>query len=212
MINKYKKYKVILTNCLKVAEQNYFCQLFDDTKQSAYNLWKNMGPVINPNKKKRQTTINKMCFEGKYIIIDQDIANHMNTYFCEIGEKLQGAIPNSGYDYNWYFPIRVENTFFLAPTNINEILNEIKKLNPRKSCGPDGIGAKVIKLCPMIFAENLCLIYNKAIEIGKYPMALKVTKVITLLKNGTRINQINIAPLFYSLASTKYLKSYFVND
>ena len=52
MINKYKKYKVILRNCLKVAEQNYYCHLFDDTKQSAYNLWKNLGPVINPNKKK----------------------------------------------------------------------------------------------------------------------------------------------------------------
>ena len=156
LFNKYKKYKVILRNCLKVAKQNYYCRLFDDTKQSAYNLWKNLGPVINRIEKKRQTTINKMCFEGKYITIDQDIANHMNTYFCEIDEKLQGAIPNSGYDYNRYLPIRVENTFFLSPTNINEILNEIKKLNPRKSCGPDGIGAKVIKLCPMIFAENLC--------------------------------------------------------
>ena len=195
MINKYKKYKVILRNCLKVAKQNYYCHLFDDTKQSAYNLWKNLGPVINPNKKKRQTTINKMCFEGKYITIDQDIANHMNSYFCEIGEKLQGVIPNSGYDYNRYLPIRVENTFFLSPTNINEILNEIKKLNQRKSCGPDGIGAKVIKLCPMIVAENLCLIYNKAIEIGKYPMALKVAKVIALFKKGDKNQPNNYRPI-----------------
>ena len=29
MISKYKKYKAILSNCLKVAEQNYYCQLFD---------------------------------------------------------------------------------------------------------------------------------------------------------------------------------------
>ena len=185
MISKYKKYKAIIRNCLKVAEQNYYCQLFDDTKESAYNLSKNLGPVINPNKKKRQTTINKMCFEGKYVTIDQDIANHMNTYFCEIGEKLQGAIPNSGYGYNRYLPIRVE-----TPTNINEILNEIKKLYPRKSCGPDGIGAKVIKLCPMIFAEKLCLLYNEATEIGNYPMALKVAKVIALFKKGDK-NQPN---------------------
>ena len=110
MISKYKKYKAILKNCLKVVEQYYYCQLFDDTKQSAYNLWTNVGPIINPNKKEK-ATINKMCFEGKYITIDQAIANHMNTYFCEIGEKLQGFIPNSGYVYNRYLPIRVENTF-----------------------------------------------------------------------------------------------------
>ena len=52
MISKYKKYKALLRNCLKVAEQDYFCQLFDDTKQSAYNSWKNLGPVINPDKRK----------------------------------------------------------------------------------------------------------------------------------------------------------------
>ena len=57
--------------------------------------------------------------------------------------------------------------------------------------GPtDSSGAKVIKLCPMIFAENLCLIYNKAIASEKYPMALKVAKVIVLSKKGDR-NQPN---------------------
>ena len=172
-----------------------FCQLLDDTKQSAYNLWKNLGPVINSNKKNRQITINKMCFEGKYVTIDQDIVNHMSTYFCEVGEKLQGAIPNSGYDYDRYLPIRVEDTLFLSLTNSNEILNEIKKLNPRKYCGPGSIGAKVIKLFPMIFAENLCLMCNKAIEIGKYPMAIKVAKVIALFKKGDKNQPNNYRPI-----------------
>ena len=103
--------------------------------------------------------INKMGFDGKYVTVDQDITNHMNMYFCEIGERLQDAIPDLGYDYKRYLPARVENTFFLSPTNIDEILNGIKKLNTRKSCGPDDIGAKVIKLCPAIFSENLSLIY-----------------------------------------------------
>ena len=195
MKSKYKRYKAILRNCLKVAEQNYYCQLFDDTKQSAYNLWKNLGPVINPNRKKRQRMINKMCFDGEYVTVDQDIANQMNMHFCEIGEKLQDAIPNLGYDYKRYLPIRVENTFFLSPTNIDEILNEIKKLNPKKSCGPDNIGAKVIKLCPKIFAENLSIIYNKTIEIGKYPMALKVANIIALFKKGDKYQPNNYRPI-----------------
>ena len=79
-------------------------------------------------------------------------------------------------------------------------------MNPRKSCGPDNIEAKVIKLYPMIFADNLCLTYNKEIEIVKYPMAVQIAKVIALFKKGTRINQITIAPLIYYLASTNYLK------
>ena len=136
-----------------------------------------------------------MCFDGKYVTVDQDIANHMNMNFCEIGEKLQDTTLDLGYDYKRYLPARVENTFFLSPTDIDEILNEIKKLNPRKSCGPDNIGAKVIKLCPVIFAENLSLIYNKSIEIGIYPMALKVAKVIALFKKGDRYQPNNYRPI-----------------
>ena len=36
----------------------YYKQLFDDTQQSTYNLWKQLGPIINPNKKKRGSNIN----------------------------------------------------------------------------------------------------------------------------------------------------------
>ena len=41
-------------------------------------------------------------FGGEYVTIDQDTANHMDTNLCEIDEKLQGAIQNSGYDYKRY--------------------------------------------------------------------------------------------------------------
>ena len=63
--------------------------------------------------------INKKCFDGKYVTVDQDIANHMNMYFCEIGEKLQDAISDLRYDYKRYLPARVDSTFFLSPTNID---------------------------------------------------------------------------------------------
>ena len=115
---------------------------------------------------------------------------------------------NLSYDYKRYLPITVENTFFLSPTNIDEILNEVQKLNPKTSCGPDNIRAKVIKLFPKIFAENLSIIYNKAIEIG-----LKSSKKLLLcLKKVTSTNLTTIVPLVCYLASTKYLKNYFVND
>ena len=37
-----------------------------------------------------------MCFDCRYVTVDQDIAYHMNTHFCEIGEKLQDAILDLG--------------------------------------------------------------------------------------------------------------------
>ena len=144
-------------------------------------------------------------FGGEYVTIDQDTANHMDTYFCEIDEKLQGAIQNSGYDYKrysqLYLQLGLKNIFVFLVINIDEILNETKTLNPRKPCSPDYIQAKMIKLCPIIFAENVCLVYSKAIEIGKYSMVLKA---IALFKKGWRSNHTIIVPLIHHIASTKY--------
>ena len=76
-----------------------------------------------------------------------------------------------------------------------ELISEIKKLNPRKSCGSDDIGAKVIQLCPMIFADNLAKIYNHSKEICDYPSELKIAKVIALFKKGEKSNPNNYRPI-----------------
>ena len=58
----------------------------------------------------------------------------------------------------------------------------LKKLHPRKAAGYENIGPKVIKLYPDIFAENLAIIYNDAIDRAEYPPLLKLAKVIALFK------------------------------
>ena len=192
MISKYKKYKAIL--------RNYYCQFFDDTRQSAYTctLSKNLGPVINPSKKNRQRTINKNLFWGWIC--------YCKSRCCK---SYDYAIPDSGYDYKQYLPVKVENTFFSFTYQPTKILNENKNPSPRNSIGPD---KKVIKLSPLVFAENLSLIYNKAIKSAKYYLALTVTKIIALIKKVTGTNLITIVPLACCLALTKLLKNYFVND
>ena len=93
-------------------------------------------------------------------------SNHMNIFFCNIGKQLQSGIPNYGDDYKRYLPQTVNKTLFLTPEHYDELIKEIKSLNPKKSSGPDNISAKIINLCPPknIFAENLTKIFNRAIE------------------------------------------------
>ena len=92
-------------------------------------------------------------------------------------------------------PDIAENTFFLSPTSVQEIEREIKLLNPKKASGPDNIGAKVLKLCPHIFASNLSKIYNRSIEMGEYPAQLKLAKVIALFKKGDKLQPNNYRPI-----------------
>ena len=77
------------------------------------------------------------------------------------------------------------------PVNEHELLKEIKMLNPRKYSGADNIGARLVQLCPAVFAENLTKIYNNAMAKGEYPVQLKVAKVIALYKKGEKYNPRN---------------------
>ena len=102
-----------------------------------------------------------------------------------------------------YLPQTVTQTFYLTPVTPEELSREIQKLNLRKAAGYDDIGPKVSKLCPDIFAGNLTTIFNDAIVKAKYPILLKVAKVITLFKKGERHNPHNYRPIRLSSSFNK---------
>ena len=143
--------------------------LFQDIKSSSYNMWKHWGAIINPNKKNRRCHENILLCDGKFSTDNKHITDSMNTYFCKTGSHLQQLMLNCGTEYNRYLPNRVNNTFFLTPVNEDESLNEIKMLNPRKSSGAHNIGARLVQLCPAVFAENWTKIYNNAMSKREYP-------------------------------------------
>ena len=144
----------------------YNHQLFDDTKHSAYNLWKNLGPVINPKKTKINESIRKLCCDGNYETDSVSISNFMNNYSCRIGKKY--STTHSSYKKQIFhiFARCSRNWIILSPTSVQEIEGEIKFSNLRKASGSDSIVAKVLKVCPHIFAGNLSKIYNRSIEMG----------------------------------------------
>ena len=66
-VEKYTHYKNILTSCLKTAELDYYSAIFENSKTSTFNLWKNLGPVINPKKVRKHIVINKLLLDGKAV-------------------------------------------------------------------------------------------------------------------------------------------------
>ena len=51
--SKYNRYKNMLRVCIREAENKYYQNLFEDTRSSSYNLWKNIGPIINSLEEKK---------------------------------------------------------------------------------------------------------------------------------------------------------------
>ena len=94
-----------------------------------------------------------------------------------------------------YMPANIAENFFLQPITAHEIKLEILKSNPRKSPGDDNIGAKIIQICPDVFAENFAKIYNNSITRGDYPDQMKIAKVIALFKKGEKFLPKNYRPI-----------------
>ena len=192
---KYNAYKNCLRKCLLEAEKNYYNELFENNKDSVFNLWKTLNPIINPRKTTTRTVINKLMYTGKRITNKQEISDTMNTHFCDIGVRLQSELPDYGNRFLEYLPSRSSDSFYLAPTCKEDVLCEIKTMKPMKAPGHDSVGTKIIHLCPDIFAENLSKIFNNAILQGVYPDAMKIAKVIALFKGGIKSDPNNYRPI-----------------
>jgi hypothetical protein len=215
----YKRYNVRLKKCIDHAQIRYYNDLFTNSKNATINIWKNLNGILNPDKKRKHTHINKILTNGQMVTDKAKIPNVFNNFFCNIGKQLQNQLPNvnASDKFKKYLPPPVLNSFYLEPVSIDDILTEIKKLNPRKACGPDSISGKLIQLCPQIFAIILCKIFNKSIEEGEYPTEMKIAKVIALHKKGELYLTDNYRPIsllscfnkIFEKIVTKQLRFYF---
>ena len=204
--NKYKLYNRILRSTLKKAERIYYEQLFNDNKNASFNLWKNLGNILNPAKKRKSCVINKLQNEHGELVFEPDsIANVINDFFCNVGLSLKEKLPHvNNESFKRYLPTPNLNSFYLSPILHSDIVSEINKLKPKKSSGVDGIGATVLQLCPEIFADNLEKIFNHYIELGKYPDDLKIAKVIALYKKGDKTLSNNTPKYLNLICISKY--------
>lgn len=193
---KYTAYNKLLKKCIKKAEISYHAEILRKNVNSIKNTWKHLNTLISCKKSHSKHFIDKIIMNGKVYRENIDISNAMNDHFCKIGETLQSNLPECENDsFKKYLPPGVVNSFVLSHASINDIIREIKLLDPKKSSGPDGIGPKIIKLCPDIFAENLLKIFNRSIDLGEYPSDMKIAKVIALYKKGRHSDPNNYRPI-----------------
>ena len=87
------------------------------------------------------------------------------------------------------------NSFFLSPTNKNEISSIISSLNPNKSVGPNSIPTKILKLLKDEISSHLSDIYNISFSMGIFPSVLKTAKVIPVDKKDSKLDCKNYQPI-----------------
>jgi len=71
--------------------------------------------------------------------------DHLNNYFCSVGEKLAANIKTNKNDFVKYCNKQSNNSMFCDPITPDEIASVVSTFSNNKSPGPDNIGPKLLK-------------------------------------------------------------------
>ena len=123
------------------------------------------------------------------------IASEFNKYFVSVPKQVDKGIPFTRKSPVDYLQNRVGNSFFLIPTDPNEIEAIILSFNNYKSVGPYSVPIKLLKLLSKSASESLTLIVNDSFNKGIYPNKLKTAKVVALHKKRASDNPTNYRPI-----------------
>lgn len=179
----YNKYRNLLNKIIRTAKSFYWEKIFNESKADMKQTWKNINNILRKNQNKTNFP-SSFLHEGANITDHKDIANAFNKYFIDVGSSLASKIPNVHTNRNTMPTLSQSPSFFMTPTTEYEIMQIIKKLKPKTSCGFDEISSKLIKNSSMIIAAPLAHVINLSLLNGIVPTQMKIAKVIPTYKNN----------------------------
>ena len=147
-----------------------------------------------------------------------DIAEEFNDFFTSIGSKLASDI-TTDENFEKYLDGDYQNSFFFHPVLERDVLNEIKRLDPQKAIGIDGIHPRLVIDSAHIISRPLAHIVNCSLSRGIFPDPLKIAKVIPIYKKGapdevSNYRPISILPIFSKIMESlvnKQITTYLEN-
>ena len=197
--NNYKTYRNILNKTIRLAKSNYWSAKFEEAKGNIKDTWKQIRNILNKNDNKLDFPKSFILNDGQEISNDHMIANSFNTYFTNIGPSLANDMTNhTGNAMSYLKRSKYKppcGSLLLYPTSDEELLNTVKQLKNKNSCGIDCISPTLLKTSIYCIIEPLKTIINASLSMGQFPRAFKLAKVIPLYKKDDKQNISNYRPI-----------------
>ena len=132
-----------------------------------------------------------LTFQNDTIDNPKRIANIFSSYFSTISKKTQAKIKYPYKNYTDYLTNENPNSFFLSPTDKEEIKLILSSLDISKATGPYSIPTKVLKLLKNDISDQFADLFNLSFTTGSFPTLLKTVKVIPIHKQESKLDYTN---------------------
>lgn len=101
-------------------------------------------------------------------------------------------------------------SFFISPTDPNEIIDIVHSLKSNKSAGHDELSPSVIKNVIPYIVHPLTAIFNLSLSTGIFPDIMKIAKISPVFKSGDKKIMSNYRPISVLPVFSKILEKNFV--
>ena len=176
------KVKLVLTKA-KNEKWSTTCAMLD-LKQNGKKAWS----LIDNLSLNRRKTNSKPMIDGKITITeDQKKAEHFNRYFASVNRA--GKLSESDKKHLSHLKRQektptTSNSIFQADFSMQELLQCLKKLKPRKSPGPDKIHNEMLIHLGSVGKEIVLKLINMTWRSGQLPRDWRNAHIIPILKSN----------------------------
>ena len=182
---RYKIYRNKLTATIRLAKKIYYADKLDHTKNDLKGIWREINGIFGKQKK---TSLPSEFMDGDIILCPgrMKLQTLSTTSLLTLALPWLTISPHTHYTESLHNPNA--SSFFLIPTNKEEIIKVGSELKSGNSCGFDGVCSTVVKFVLPFIAEPLSYIFNLSFLTASVPLNLKVAKIIPIFKNGKSRN------------------------
>ena len=172
----------------------YFTKLFNANLNNSKNAWKGNKNLISLKTVLHSST-SSIYYNNKTVTSPFEIANAFNNYFSNIAVDIKPSIKYSAKEFHEFLPPLSIKSFFLSPTDKNEIISIISALDSQKASGPNSIPTKILTLMKNVISDQLAVLLNLSLTSGSFPTILKTSKVTPIYKKDSKFKSSDYRPI-----------------
>ena len=190
----YKRYRNFYINIIRKVKLDYEKQELHKNQKNTKELWKSIKNICYPKPIHSNDLVS--ASSNPKAALDK-----CNVFFSSVGRNLADDILSQSRETENDLASKINCTrtpahsFFMAPTDREEVTNIISQLKKDTAPGLDGITSTFLKSAGDILCEPLVHIFNLSLESGSFPSSWKIAIITPIHKNGPKDAPSNYRPI-----------------